>query len=175
MNFSWHWMDHGHLDYFKKKPSGRPNTKLGDHGIPNAHNRGFYSISSHVRTCMNKMHWNSIWLRARSHMNFTLHSRVRDHTTWFWRVCWDGLWTLSFGLTQFHGHGSWLVWKVALNVVEAKGQSEQTLSFWKLDKLTVGVTKCHTCRFDPNHCNFSRPFQRACQYFGISIRKFRLG
>ena len=28
----------------------------------------------------------------------------------------DGLWTLSFGLSQFHGHGSWLVCEVALNV-----------------------------------------------------------
>ena len=24
-------------------------------------------------------------------------------------VCWDGLWTPSFGLSQFHGHSSWLV------------------------------------------------------------------
>jgi hypothetical protein len=24
-------------------------------------------------------------------------------------VCWDGLWTLSFGLSQFHGHNSWRV------------------------------------------------------------------
>jgi hypothetical protein len=29
-------------------------------------------------------------------------------------VSWDGLWTLSFGLSQFHGHGSWLVCEVAL-------------------------------------------------------------
>ena len=29
-------------------------------------------------------------------------------------VCWGGLWTLSFGLSQFHGHGSWLVCEVAL-------------------------------------------------------------
>ena len=28
-------------------------------------------------------------------------------------VWWDGLWTLSFGLPQFHGHGSWLVCEVA--------------------------------------------------------------
>jgi hypothetical protein len=29
-------------------------------------------------------------------------------------VCWDGdVWTLSFGLSQFHGHGSWLVCEVA--------------------------------------------------------------
>ena len=26
----------------------------------------------------------------------------------------DGVWTLSFGLSQFHGHGSWLVCEVAL-------------------------------------------------------------
>ena len=32
-------------------------------------------------------------------------------------VCWDGLWTLSFGLSQFHGHGSWLVCEVALSSV----------------------------------------------------------
>jgi len=29
-------------------------------------------------------------------------------------VCWDGPWTLSFGLSQSHGHGSWLVCEVAL-------------------------------------------------------------
>jgi hypothetical protein len=29
-------------------------------------------------------------------------------------VSWDGLWTLSFGLSQSHGHGSWLVCEVAL-------------------------------------------------------------
>jgi hypothetical protein len=30
-------------------------------------------------------------------------------------VCWDGLWTLSFGLSQFHGHSSWLMCEVALS------------------------------------------------------------
>ena len=29
-------------------------------------------------------------------------------------VCWGGLWTLSLGLSRFHGHGSWLVCEVAL-------------------------------------------------------------
>ena len=32
-------------------------------------------------------------------------------------VFWDGLWTLSFGLPQFHGHGSWLVCEVALRAL----------------------------------------------------------
>ena len=31
-------------------------------------------------------------------------------------VCWDGLWTRSFGLSQLHGHGSWLMCEVALSV-----------------------------------------------------------
>ena len=29
-------------------------------------------------------------------------------------VSWEGVWTLSFGPSQFHGHGSWLVCEVAL-------------------------------------------------------------
>jgi hypothetical protein len=31
-------------------------------------------------------------------------------------VCWDSLWTLSFGLSQSHGHGSWLMCEVPLNL-----------------------------------------------------------
>ena len=34
----------------------------------------------------------------------------------FGGVCWDGLWTLSFRLSRFHGHGSWLMCEVALSV-----------------------------------------------------------
>jgi hypothetical protein len=48
--------------------------------------------------------------------DFTPHLKVRDHTTWFWRCLGTGLCTLSFGLSQFHSHGSWLVCEVALNV-----------------------------------------------------------
>jgi hypothetical protein len=32
-------------------------------------------------------------------------------------VCWDGLWTLSFGPSQFHGHGSWFPCQVALTCI----------------------------------------------------------
>jgi hypothetical protein len=39
-------------------------------------------------------------------------------------VCWDGLWTLSFGLSQLHSHGSWLVCEVALrNVSKIKAET----------------------------------------------------
>jgi hypothetical protein len=60
-----------------------------------------------------EIHWNSIWLRAWSHMT--------SHYTWgssymILRVSWDGLGTLSFELSQFHGHGSWLMCEVSLRV-----------------------------------------------------------
>jgi hypothetical protein len=79
-------MFHGHLDRFQKPPlGGRPNTTPGDHGTPNAHNRWFTLLYHAWRPTGIKIHWNSIWLRARSHMTSQLYSRLRDHTTWFWR------------------------------------------------------------------------------------------
>ena len=38
-------------------------------------------------------------------------------------VCWDGLLDTSFGLSQSHGHGSWLVFKVALSLPMARIES----------------------------------------------------
>jgi hypothetical protein len=89
-----------------KNPSrgGRPNTKLGDHSITNVHNCWVILIYHVWGPVWIGLHWNNIWLRARSHM--TSHTMLE--------VCKDGLWTLSFGLPQFHGHGSWLVCEVAL-------------------------------------------------------------
>jgi hypothetical protein len=108
-------MFHGHLDYFQKPPlGGRPNTKPGDHGPPNTHNHWFILFYCVWRHAWVDIHWNSIWLRAWSCMT--------SHYTWgsvphymILEVSWDGLWTLSFGLSQFHGHGSWLVCEVALS------------------------------------------------------------
>ena len=51
-----------------------PTQKPGDNGIPNAHNRGlvlYYHVWGPVWI---GIHWNSIWLRARSHMT--------SHYTW---------------------------------------------------------------------------------------------
>jgi len=63
-----------------------------------------------------------LWLfRVRSH----IRSHMTSHYTWGsvqWphymisEVSWDGLWKLSFGLSQFHGHGSWLVCEVTLRL-----------------------------------------------------------
>ena len=68
-------MFHGHLDYFQKPPlGGRPNTKPGDHGTPNAHNRWFILFYHVWGPAWIEIHWNSIWLRVRSHMT--------SHYTW---------------------------------------------------------------------------------------------
>ena len=68
-------MFHGHLDCFQKPPlGGRPNTKPGDHGTPNAHNRWFILFYHVWGPAWIEIHWNSIWLRAWSHMT--------SHYTW---------------------------------------------------------------------------------------------
>ena len=105
----------GHLDYFQNPPlGGRPNTKPDDHGTPNAHNH-WYILFYHVwRPAWIEIHSNGIWLRSLVTYGFTLHSRVRDHTTWSFGGVLDNLLRLSFRLSQFHGHGSWLVCEVAL-------------------------------------------------------------
>jgi hypothetical protein len=59
----------GHLDNFQKSPlGGRPNTKPGDHGTPNAHNCWFILFYHARRTAWIGMHWTSIWFRAQSQM-----------------------------------------------------------------------------------------------------------
>ena len=101
-------MFHGHLDCFQEPPlESRPNTKLGDHGTPNTHNR-WLVIFYHVwGPTWIKIHSNSIWLRTRSWI--TSRYTWESLTYMILEVCWDGLWTLSFGLSQFHGHDSWLL------------------------------------------------------------------
>ena len=50
------------------------------------------------------------------HDHIWLHTTLEGPWPYYMivEVCWDGLWTLSFGLSQCHGHGSWLVCEVAL-------------------------------------------------------------
>jgi hypothetical protein len=104
----------GHLDYFQKPPlEGRPNTKLGNHGTPNTHNRWFILFYHTWGPTWIEIHWNSIWLKARSHMTsyYNWGSMTTLHD--FGGVLGQP-WTFSFGLSQIHGHGSWLVCEVAL-------------------------------------------------------------
>ena len=93
-------MFHGHLDYFQKPLlGGRSNTKPGDHGTSNAHNRWFIVFYHVWGPAWIDIHGNSIWLRAWSHM--TSHTTLESP----WPHCmtlevsWNGLWTHSFGLS----------------------------------------------------------------------------
>ena len=40
-------------------------------------------------------------------------------------VSWDNLWTLSFGLSQCHGHGSWLMCEMALSAATNQSHALQ--------------------------------------------------
>ena len=111
-------MFHGHLDCFQKPPlGGRPNTKpLGDHGTSSAHKPIglFYFImceDPHEEEFIEiAFSWGPghIWLHTTLEGPWPYHMILE--------VSWDGLWTLSFGLSQFHGHGSCLVCEVALTL-----------------------------------------------------------
>ena len=68
-------MFHGHLDCFQKPSlAGRPNTKpLGDHGTLSTHNHWFILFHDVWGPVWIKIHWNSIWLKAQSHMFYNHH------------------------------------------------------------------------------------------------------
>jgi hypothetical protein len=51
----------------------------------------------------------------------------------------DGLRTLSFGLSQFHGHNSWLVCEVALNLYVCMPIRAFALANQKL----ISISTCH--------------------------------
>ena len=109
-------MFHGHLDYSQKPPlEGRPNTKLGDHDIPNTHNCWFILFYHVWGPTWIEIYWKSISLRDQSHMT-SHYTRGFVITLHDFGGSWDGLWALSFGLSQFHGHSSWLVCEVALKL-----------------------------------------------------------
>ena len=108
-------MFHDHLDGFQKPPlEGRPNTKSGDHGTPNAH-KCWFILFYHVGGPSRIKKFIEIafdWGPGHLWLHTTLEGRW-PHCMAL-EVCWDGLGTLSFGLSQFHGHGNWLVCEVAL-------------------------------------------------------------
>jgi hypothetical protein len=99
-------MFHGHSDYFQKSPlGGRPSTKPGDHGTPNAHICWFILFYHVWGPAWIKIHWKSIWLEARSHMTSyytwrsvtTLHDvggmlgRPLDTFFWALTISWSRL------------------------------------------------------------------------------------
>ena len=112
-------MFHGHLDCFQIPPlGGRPNTKPVDHDTPNIHNRSFILFYHVWEPAWIKIHWNSIWLRARSHT--TSHNTWGPVTTLHdFGVCCDDLWTLFFWALTISW--SWLSARVWSGPKPAKG------------------------------------------------------
>ena len=108
-----------HFHYFQKPPlGGRLYTKPGEHGTLNALNRWFnYFILSCVKTCMNRHTLKKHLVEGLVTYDFTLHLRVRDRTTWFWRCVGMALGRFLLGLSLFHGHASWLVCEMAFTFI----------------------------------------------------------
>ena len=52
-------------------------------------------------------------------------------------VSWDGLWIVCFGLSKFHGHGSWLVCEVALRYTKPYRILKDSLYMEKPDRWSV--------------------------------------
>ena len=80
-NIKW-IMFHGHLDYLQRPVlGGRPNTKTGRPWHSECSQPLSYSILSCVMTCMNENSLNKHYVEDPVTNDFTLHLRVRDHTT----------------------------------------------------------------------------------------------
>ena len=67
-----------------------------------------YFILSCVKIPMNRNSLKENLVEGPVTYDFTLHYSPWPHCM-ILEVSWDGLWTLSFRLSQCHGHGSWLV------------------------------------------------------------------
>ena len=113
----------------KPHVGGRSNTKPGDHGTLNAHNHWFI-LFYHV--------WGHAWIYIYIYIEIAfgwgpghiwLQTTLEDPWPHYkiLEVSWDGLCTFSFGLSQFHGHNSWLVCEVtiepSLHLILANNQS----------------------------------------------------
>ena len=88
----------------------------GDHGTPNVHNCWFILFIMcedlyELKFIEIAFDWGPghIWLHTTLEGPWP-HSMISE-------VCWDGLWTLSFGPSQVHGNGIWLMCEVALKLV----------------------------------------------------------
>ena len=124
-------MFHGHLDYFHQPPLGsRPNTKLDDHGTPNAQNRRFILFYHVWEPTWIEIHWNNIWLGVRSHM--TPHYTRASMTTLH-----DFGGVLRWPLHTSFGFSLTISWSRLLACV----CEEVALSFTLLPSLKVGVPK----------------------------------
>jgi hypothetical protein len=119
---TWHQMDHVFVVTWTmfKTASWREashNTRRPWHS-PKPHNCCFITFYHVLRTLVNKKIIERAFGWEPGHIR--LHTTLEGPGPHYMmlEVKWDGLWTPSFGLSQFHGHGSWLVCEVALGCDE---------------------------------------------------------
>ena len=94
-----HQMFHGHLDYFQIPPLGVGLTQNWETmALQSLTIVDLYYFIMCEDPAWIEIHWNSIWLRALSQMTPQYTLRAHEH---------------FFGVSQFHGHGSWLLCEVA--------------------------------------------------------------
>jgi hypothetical protein len=105
-------MFHGHLGCYRKPPLGVGLPQNQETIALRTLTTVDYFILSCVRTYMNRNSLKYGWGRGYVWLHTTLEGPWPHYM--ILEVCWDALWTLSFGLPQLHGHGSWLVCEVAL-------------------------------------------------------------
>ena len=151
---------HGHLDFFQKLPlGGRPNMKLGDHGILNVHNRWFILFYHVWGSAWIKIHWNSNQLRGLGH--------IWLHTTL------EGLYH------TLHDFGGDLGWPLdAFFWALANSWSQLLAHVWSDPKWFVMhsskcITKCNDPRTDVNEFDWWGKRNALRNMWGI-LRKIRI-
>jgi hypothetical protein len=107
-------------------------------------------------------HWNSIWWQPG---HTWLHTTPEDPWPHYMilEVNWDGLWTLSFGLSRFHGHASWLVCVQVLITWQ--------LSWWRLPAVLFLSCQLSTLSH-PSHLWYSHTYTENPRKQGGLCRNF---
>ena len=109
---TWHWMDHVSwpLGLFSKLPLGVGLTQI--HETMPLRTTLIIVYLLYFVMCEEppwiEIHCNSIWLGLVMY-DFILHLEGLWPHCMILEAPWDGLCTLSFGLSQSHGHGCWLM------------------------------------------------------------------
>ena len=115
-------MFHGHVIYCPKpRLGGRPNTKPGHQDTLNSHKLQYILFHQTCGPAWIEIHWNSIWLRTRSHMtsHYTWESVTTLHdfggvierplNTFFWAqtISWSRLLARVWSDPKMHNMQFW--------------------------------------------------------------------
>ena len=146
---------------------GRPNTQLGDHVTPNAHSRWFVLFYHVWGPAWIKIHWNSIWLRVRSHMTSRCYTwgfgtTLHDFGGVFGRPLYTLFWTLTISWSWLLAH-MWSGLAPSLVLSHTKllevhqtlwhiGSCYLPLIICAKKKLSLNITQPMICVQLPWHC-----------------------